>query len=192
MSQSTRRTSPPPLRPAACLGVIVVATALAALVLGRFVVVPMLAHGHALVDANLARSLAEPLHLRLAELGLAASLIAFVLVPRWTRSRVAAALAVVVVLGTALWRALLLPALYTAYSRVDLVAGRPVDRLQELERLEDIESAAVSAMALLLVALAWAALRVDGLAAPHEDEEPVEPVTEPRVDASPPVVRPAA
>ncbi|HET6583537.1 MAG TPA: hypothetical protein VFG69_08815 [Nannocystaceae bacterium] len=140
-----------------------VATAIAALVLGRFVVVPMLAHSHLLVDANLARSLAEPLHLRLAEIGLGATLVAFVLVQRWTPSKLAAALAMVLVAGTALWRAMLVPALYAAYARVDLVAGRPVDRLPELERLEDLEQAAVSAMILLLVALAWAALRHDGL-----------------------------
>jgi len=162
------------LRPAACLGLVVVATALAALVLGRFVVVPMLAHGHTLVDANLARSLAEPLHLRLAEIALGATLVAFVVVPRWTRSKVAAALAMVLVIGTATWRALLVPALYAAYARVDLVAGRPIDRLQELERLEDLESAVVSAMALLLGALAFAALRKDGLAKPA-DAEPVAP-----------------
>jgi hypothetical protein len=157
-------TRSPSLRPAACLGLVVVATALAALVLGRFVVVPMLAHSHLLVDANLARALAEPLHLRLAEIGLGATLVTFVVVPRWTRSKVAAALAMVLVVGTALWRALLVPALYAAYARVDLVAGRPVDRLQELERLEDLEGAIVSAMALLLGALAFAALRHDGIA----------------------------
>lgn len=133
----------------------------------------MLAHGHTLVDANLARSLAEPLHLRLAEIGLGATLAAFVLVPRWTRSRVAAALAMVLVVSMALWRALLVPALYAAYARVDLVAGRPLDRLQEVERLDDLESAAVSAMALLFVALAWAALRVDGLVAESIEAPPV-------------------
>lgn len=180
----TRPCTPPNemgLRPAACLGLVVVATALAALVLGRFVVVPMLAHGHTLVDANLARSLAEPLHLRLAEIALGATLLAFVVVPRWTRSKVAAALAMVLVIGTAMWRALLVPALYAAYARVDLVAGRPVDRLQELERLEDLESAVVSAMALLLGALAFAALRKDGLAKPA-DAEPVAPSTAPATE----------
>lgn len=156
---------PHSLRPAACLGLLVVATALAALVLGRFVVVPMLAHSHLLVDANLARSLAEPLHLRLAEITLGATLCAFVLVQRWTRSTLAGALAMVLVVGTASWRALLVPSLYAAYARVDLVAGRPLERLQELERLEDLEQAAVSAMALLFVALGWVALRHDGLRA---------------------------
>ncbi len=174
---------PPSLRPAACLGLVVVATALAALVLGRFVVVPMLAHGHTLVDANLARSLAEPLHLRLAEIGLGATLGAFVLVPRWTRSRLAAALAMVLVIGMALWRALLVPALYAAYARVDLVAGRPLDRLHEVQRLDDLESAAVSAMALLFVALAWAALRVDGLAS-TPSETPASETTEPTLDVA--------
>jgi hypothetical protein len=162
---------------------VVVATALAALVLGRFVVVPMLAHGHTLVDANLARSLAEPLHLRLAEIGLGAALLAFVLVPRWTRSRVAAALAMVLVIGMALWRALLVPALYAAYARVDLVAGRPLDRLQEVDRLDDLESAAVSAMALLFVALAWAALRVDGIVEPAVASTPA---SEPALDIADP------
>jgi hypothetical protein len=175
------------LRPAACLGLVVVATALATLVLGRFVVVPMLAHGHTLVDANLARSLAEPLHLRLAEIGLGAALLAFVLVPRWTRSRVAAALAMVLVIGMALWRALLVPALYAAYARVDLVAGRPLDRIQEVDRLDDLESAAVSAMALLFVALAWAALRVDGIVEPAVASTPA---SEPTLDVADPGAEP--
>ena len=111
-------------------------------------------------------------------------LVTFCVVPRWTRSKVAAALAMVLVIGTALWRALLVPALYAAYARVDLVAGRPFDRLQELERLEDLEGAIVSVMALLLGALAFAALRHDGItttidgapataAAPEPSEAPV-------------------
>jgi hypothetical protein len=171
-------SNPTGLGPAACLGILAVATALAALVLGRFVVVPMLAHSHSLVDANLARSLAEPLHLRLAEIGLGAMLVAFVVVPRWTRSKVAAALAMVLVIGAAAWRAWLVPTLYAAYARVDLVAGRPAFRLQEVERLEDLESAAVSAMALLLVALAFAALRLDGIAKPIAHVSVIEPAVD--------------
>jgi len=172
-----RPAAPTGLRPAACLGVLTVATAIAALVLGRFVVVPMLAHHHTLVDANLARALCHPLHLRLAEIALAATIVAFVLVPRWTRSRLASALAMIIVVATAAWRALLVPELYAAFARVDLVAGRPVDRLQELARLEELEQAAVTAIALLLVALGWAALRSDPMAAQVSDapREPVRP-----------------
>ncbi|MBM4114179.1 MAG: hypothetical protein FJ253_12550, partial [Phycisphaerae bacterium] len=126
-------SSPRPRMPlgwAGAMGLLVASIAVAAIGLGRFVVLPMLVRAHALVDANLARTLAQPIHFRLAEITLAMTLVAFVLLPRWTRSRVASALATVLVAGAAAWRAMLLPALYGAWSKVDLVAGRPVDRLQ--------------------------------------------------------------
>ena len=61
------------LRPAACFGLLVMATAVAAQLLARFVVLPMLARADALVDANLAKALAQPVHFRLAEITLAAA-----------------------------------------------------------------------------------------------------------------------
>lgn len=164
------------LRPSACLGLLAVATAIAALAIGRFVVVPMLAHDHALVDANLARALCHPLHLRVAEIALGAAIVVFALVPRWTASRLVATLAMIVVVATVAWRALLLPALYAAFARVDLVAGRPIDRVQEVARLEELEQAVVTAIALLFVALGWAALRRDGL---RGAVEPVQSSTRP-------------
>jgi hypothetical protein len=155
------------LRPAACLGLLVTATAIAALLLGRFVVLPMLARADALVDANLAKALAQPVHFRLAEITLAAALVAFVLLPRWTRSKLAGVLAMVLVTGAALWRALLLPALYEAWSRVDLVAGRPLDRLRTAERLDGYEEALGLALVMLFAATAWIALReLAGVTAP--------------------------
>lgn len=147
------------LRPAACLGLLVMATAIAAQLLARFVVLPMLARADALVDANLAKALAQPVHFRLAEITLAAALVAFVLLPRWTKSKIAGVLAMVLVTGTALWRAMLLPALYEAWARVDLVAGRPIDRLRAAEQLQGYEEATGLALAMLFIATAWVALR---------------------------------
>lgn len=149
------------LRPAAAFGLVVIAVAIAALVLGRFVLVPMLARSHTLVDANLARALAGPIHLRLAEIGLGATLLAFVVLPRWTRSRLAAALALVLVAAGAAWRAWLLPQLYAAWSKVDLVAARPLDRLRAAEDLDQWDQAATLAMVLLMIAMAYVALRGD-------------------------------
>ncbi len=147
------------LRPAACLGLLVMAIAIAAQLLARFVVLPMLARADALVDANLAKALAQPVHFRLAEITLAAALVAFVLLPRWTKSKLAGVLAMVLVTGTALWRAMLLPALYDAWARVDLVAGRPIDRLRAAEQLAGYEEAVGLGLGLLFAAVAWVALR---------------------------------
>lgn len=149
------------LRPAACLGLLVTAIAIASIAIGRFVVLPMLVRAHALVDANLARTLAQPIHFRLAEITLGATLLAFVVLPRWSKSRIAGGLSVSLVLGAAAWRAALLPALYGAWSKVDLVAGRPLDRLQAANALDGYEQAASLALMFGLLATAWVALRTD-------------------------------
>jgi hypothetical protein len=149
----------PSFRPAACLGLLVTAIGIASVGIGRFVVLPMMVRAHALVDANLARSLAQPIHLRLAEITLAATLVVFVVLPRWTKSRLAAALAMLLVMATAAWRAVLLPALYGAWAKVDLVAGRPLDQLQAARTLDGYEQAANLAIMLTLIALAWIGLR---------------------------------
>lgn len=152
-------SSRPTLRPAACLGLLVTAIAIASVGIGRFVVIPMMVRAHALVDANLARSLAQPIHFRLAEITLAATLVVFVVLPRWTRSRLAAVLAMLLVVATAAWRAVLLPALYGAWSKVDLVAGRPLDQMHAARTLDGYEQAANLGIVLVLVALAWIGLR---------------------------------
>jgi hypothetical protein len=158
-------SAPTPPRPrmalgwAGCMGLLVASLAVAAIGLGRFVVLPMLVRAHALVDANLARTLAQPIHFRLAEITLAMTLVAFVLLPRWTRSRLASAIATVLVAGAAAWRAMLLPALYGAWSKVDLVAGRPVDRLQAATQLDGYEQAASLSIMFGLLAVSWIALR---------------------------------
>ena len=147
------------LSPAACLGLLVSAIAISAIGLGRFVVLPMMARAHALVDANLARSLAEPIHFRLAEITLAATLVAFVVLPRWTRSKLAGGLAMTLVVGAAAWRAVMLPALYVGWSKVDLVAGRPIDRMQAATTLDGYEQAVSLALMFGFLATTWVALR---------------------------------
>lgn len=147
------------LSPAACLGLLVSSIAISAIGVGRFVVLPMMVRAHALVDANLARSLAQPIHFRLAEITLAATLVAFVVLPRWTRSKLAGVLAMALVIGAAAWRAVLLPALYAAWSKVDLVAGRPIDRMKAATDLDQYEQAASLALMFAFLATAWIALR---------------------------------
>ncbi len=147
------------LRPSAALGLSVSATAIAAIGLARYVVLPILERADALVDANLAKALAQPIHFRLAEIVLAAALVAFVLLPRWTRSRLAGGLAMVTVAAAAAWRALLLPALYTAWSHADLVAGRPLDRLQAAQHLDDYEQAMGLGLMGLFAMTMWIGLR---------------------------------
>lgn len=157
--ETPRSAARPGFGPAACLGLLVTSIAISAIGLGRFVVLPMMVRAHALVDANLARTLAQPIHFRLAEITLAATLVGFVVLPRWTRSRIASGLSVSLVLGAAAWRAAMLPALYAAWSKVDLVAGRPVDRMQAATALDGYEQAVSLALMFGLLATAWVALR---------------------------------
>jgi hypothetical protein len=68
------------------------------------------------------------------------------------------------VAATAAWRAVLLPALYAAWSRADLVAGRPVERLREAERLDAYEQALTLALLFGFAAIAWIGLRAGSVA----------------------------
>lgn len=154
------------------MGLLVSSIAVAAIGLGRFVVLPMMVRAHALVDANLARTLVQPIHFRLAEITLAMTLVAFVLLPRWTKSRIASAIATVLVAGAAAWRAMLLPALYGAWAKVDLVAGRPIDRLRAATQLDGYEQAASLSIMFGLLAVSWIALRTTYVRAPEPVPNP--------------------
>jgi predicted secreted protein len=146
------------VKPAAVLGFLAVATALGALVVGRAVVLPEMAQPE-LVDANLAKALSAPLHTRLAEVVLAAHLVLAAIAGRWFGARWPTTIALVLVGGSGLHRFIVLPALYTAWSRADLVAGRPVDQLLAADRLQLQELALVAAMVVLHCVLLIAASR---------------------------------
>ena len=137
------------MRPAALLGLLACATALGALVVGRLVVLPEIGTQTPLVDANLAKTLSGPIHARLAEVILAAHLVLAAIAGRWFAARWPTTIGLLLVGASALHRFVLLPALYAAWSRADLVAGRPIDELVTADRLELQELALTAAMVVL-------------------------------------------
>jgi hypothetical protein len=124
-------------RAAACLGILALAAALGALVVGQLVVLPSLESQGALVDANLLTRLVAPVHLRCAEIALVASVLLLGVAPYWLRSRLITTLAIVTVTGTGALRLIVLPAVYEAWTRVDRVAQAPYDRLVRAEGLTE-------------------------------------------------------
>jgi hypothetical protein len=144
----------------AALAILALSAALGALVVGELIVVPVLAATD-LLDANLAKAVSAPVHLRTAEIGVVAGVAVAVTVPAWLRSRFATTIALLLLLGATARRVVLLPALYAAWARVDLVAGRPEARLVEARELARWSEALTFSSILLLgvlitlVALAW-------------------------------------
>jgi hypothetical protein len=128
--------------------------ALGSIVLGHLILVPMLQADHALVDANLARALAEPLALRTAELVLAACVVLAAVTHRWLRHRAGTTLALLAVGIAGVERFGLLPRLQVAWARVDLVAMRPQAKIVVAEQLGTIHHAAIAALIVLLLAIA--------------------------------------
>lgn len=140
---------PEAMRFATFLGLVAVAIALGTLVVGRAVVVPALATHTELLDANLAKAIAGPVHLRLAEVVLAAHLMLAAFAQRLVGARWGTTVGLVLVSASAVHRFLLLPTLYEAWARADLVAGRPVARIVEAQQLELQETVLVGTMVVL-------------------------------------------
>lgn len=112
-------------------GSLALSVALGALVVGYGLLLPSLEMDHHFfVDANLAKSLSHPLSLRLAEVLLVAQLILVFLLPRWITHRLATTVGIVLLAFAIALRWWLIPEVYDAWSRVDLVAKRPADALQ--------------------------------------------------------------
>lgn len=137
---------------AALLGTLALALALGSLVVGHFVLIPTLG-GNDLIDANLARSLAEPLALRCANVVLMACAALAVVVRPWLRHALALSLGLIALAIAGLDRVALLPRMQAAWSRVDLVAGRPVDRVVEAQQLQQLHEGALALLGLVLVAM---------------------------------------
>ena len=134
----------------ALLGTLALALALGSLVVGHLLLIPALAGNTDLIDANLARTLAEPLALECATLiGFACVALAGLAKP-WLKHTLGLSVSLVAVAIAALDRLALLPRMQAAWSRVDLVAGRPVERVREAEQLQQTHEIA---LILLLVAL---------------------------------------
>ncbi len=127
---------------------------------GRVVVLPELAAQSNLIDANLIVSLSEPLHLRLAEVVLAAHLLIAASAGRWLEARWATSVALVLVGLSGLQRFVILPAMYGAWSMADLVAARPIEHVLTGDRMQWQDNMMVGVMTLLQLSLLVAAARM--------------------------------
>lgn len=145
------------MRPAAFIGMLALATGLGGVLLAELAVLPGIETQTHLVDANLAKALSGPLHLRMSEIVLAAALLLAAVVPRWLGSKLATTTALLTVAAATIHRVLLLPAAYAAWSRADRVAGRPVERILEAERFTDKAHWVSATIVVLLIGLAWLA-----------------------------------
>lgn len=142
------------MRPAVLIGILALGLALGSIVLGHAIVVPTLQANTDLVDANLARALAQPLALRSTELCLGSTVLLALIARAWLRHHAGTTLALLAVGLAALDRFVILPRVHEAWTRVDLVAMRPAARVEAAEQLSTIHEAAVAALVLLFVGIA--------------------------------------
>ncbi|MCR9166101.1 MAG: hypothetical protein ACE37F_17320 [Nannocystaceae bacterium] len=148
------------MKPLSVLGLLACAAALGAQLVGRGVVLPELAAQSNLIDANLVVTLSEPLHLRIAEVVLAAHLLVAASASRWLEARWATSVALVLVGLSGLQRFVILPAMYGAWSMADLVAARPIEHVLMGERMRWQDNILVGVMTLLQLSLFAAAARM--------------------------------
>lgn len=143
------------MRAATALGQLALAVALGALVVGYGVVLPLLDGGTELVDANLARAIIEDIALRLGLVITGACGLLVISARAWTQSRLASSLALCAFALAGIDRFILMPRMYQAWSRVDMVAMRPLDRVAEAGQLTNGHYWVLLAVALALVGVAF-------------------------------------
>ena len=117
------------VRATALIGTLALGLALGSIVLGHLLLVPLLRADTSLVDANLARALAEPLVLRTGELLLGACLLLAAVASNWLGHRAGTSLGLLSTGLAAVDRFVLLPRMHEAWARVDLVAPAHGPRL---------------------------------------------------------------
>lgn len=148
------------------VGVVALGLALGTIVVGHGVVLPMLDAQTGLIDPNLARALAQPMALRLAELLALCCVLLALAAPHWLRSRFATTTSLLLVGAAAVNRAVIVPTLYATWSHVDLVAGRPAARIAAAQELARDHQWVLLAMAAGLLVTAGIAARRGGSEAP--------------------------
>ena len=144
-------------RVAAFLGVLGLAAAVGALAVCDLALIPALTGEHPLLDPNQAVSIRGPIHLRCAEIALVGIVVAALAVPRWLGSRLATTVSLMAIACAAFSRFMLLPRVYEAWSRVDLVAERPAQRFVDAQELAGQTlwiDGTLAALLVLLVGLA--------------------------------------
>jgi hypothetical protein len=140
-------------RVAMSIGLLAAAAALGALAVAELVVAPGLASATGYIDANLAKTLTAPMHQRCAQIVFVACIVLALCTPRMIVSRVGTTAALCAVGCVALYRFVMLPRLYEAWSRVDLVAGKPEARIADAQGLADQTLMLAGALAALLVTI---------------------------------------
>lgn len=165
------------MKPLSVLGLLACAAAMGAQLVGRVVVLPELAAQSNLIDANLIVSLSEPLHLRLAEVVLAAHLLIAASAGRWLEARWATSVALVLVGLSGLQRFVILPAMYGAWSMADLVASRPIEHVLTGDRMQWQDNMLVAVMTLLQLAILVAAARMMRAVKAAPEAPAIEPPT---------------
>lgn len=148
------------MKPLTVVGLVACAVALGAQVVGRGVLLDGLHAQSELIDANLAAALCRPLHVRLAEIVLAAHVVVAASAHQWLRSRWGTPIALVLVGLSGMQRFVVLPAMYQAWSRADLVAARPFDQVLLGEHMQWRDSLLVATMAVLQLVLLVLAARM--------------------------------
>lgn len=122
-------------------------------------VLPGLTDASTLVDANLARTLAAPLELRASGVVALSCLGVVGVVASWLSTRWAQALAVTTAVIAIADRMVVLPRLHKAWTLVDLVAMRPLDRVEEAGRLVALHHGLGVLVGAGLVGLLWISTR---------------------------------
>ena len=142
------------MRATALIGTVALGLALGAIVLGHLLLVPMLEADTSLVDANLARAMAEPLAMRSAEVALGACVVLALVARHWLRHWAGATLALLAAGIAGANRFGVLPQVHEAWGRVDLVAMRPRVRIDAAEQLSLIHDSSLAVIVVLLIAIA--------------------------------------
>lgn len=152
------------MKPTALIANLAVAVAFGVLVVGHGVALVVIESRAQLVDANLAKAMALPLLLRLDEVMLVALVILSLTAGRACGMRVATTLALLALMAILVDRLWLLPQLGDAWARVDLVAQRPLARLEQARTYHDAHRGVAAGVGLLLlglvVLLTWRPRRV--------------------------------
>lgn len=168
-------------RVALCIGLLAVAAALGALAVGELVVAPGLESATHYIDANLAKTLTAPMHQQCAQVVFVSCIVLALCAPRMIVSRAGTTAALCALGCVALYRFVMLPRLYEAWSRADLVAGRPATRIADAEHLADQTLMLAGALASLLVTIvvlaAWTRPRAPARAV--APAHPIEPAAAP-------------
>ncbi len=136
------------------VGTLALSVALGSLLVGHLLLIPSLTSDTTLIDPNLARALGEPLARRCGEVLLGACVLLAIVARPWTKQRVATSLGLIAAALAASDRLVLLPRVQQAWSRVDLVARRPAERLADAEQLQQMHDLLLGALLVVVVAIA--------------------------------------